>query len=221
MSAIVLPLVVTLSALGIFCVIVFIFNLCATPFRIYRDDQQAIASLQDQVLNRSARLTVKFTQDSPYRRVQNQRTFYRVGIFNDGPAVAENVEMWLDAITPRPRSQLFPGDFPYRVTREGLAVVEMKGCEINPKGEQLFEIARSWVSGEGRLIVDGIETKRPLAGWAGAALFEMERDEQWKLMYRIMSANAQPVHFTLGMGADGDTLSIYDNDLVGECGLKR
>lgn len=129
--------------------------------------------------------------------------------------------MWLDAITPSPRRQVFLNDFPYRVAREGLTIVEMKGCKINPKGEQLFEIARSWISSEGRLIVGGIDTKMSLAEWAKAASFEMERDEHWNLTYRVMSANAQPVHFTLGMGANGDTLSIYDNDLVGECGLKR
>jgi hypothetical protein len=124
---------------------------------------------------------------------------------------AENVEVWLDPLTPFPR-RLFRRDFPYRVARSEFETVGGQGCAINPKREELFEIARSWISGDGRLIVDGIDTKTPLAKFPGA--FEMERDESWRLTYRVASANGKPANkdVIVIMKASGDTLSVHLGD---------
>jgi hypothetical protein len=65
-------------------------------------------------MNQSAKFTIRFDQESPYVWVYNPKTSYRIGILNNGPAVAEKVEVWLDAITPFPR-RLFRRDFPYRI----------------------------------------------------------------------------------------------------------
>ena len=165
-----------------------------------------------QKLNQSAELIIRFDQEPPFVWVYNSTTSYRIGIFNKGPAVAENVEVWLDAITPFPR-QLFRRDFPYRVAHSGYEMVEGQGCAINPERQELFEIARSWISGEeGRLIVDGIDTKTPLRRFPGA--FEMERDESWRLTYRIASANGMPANkdIIVIMEASGDTLSVHLGD---------
>ena len=50
MSPIVFVLVISLAAIGAFCVIALLFNLCAAPFRIYRDDQETITSLRKERL---------------------------------------------------------------------------------------------------------------------------------------------------------------------------
>ena len=48
-SLIVWPLLLSLSAMAALCLIVLIFNFLAAPFRIYRDNQKTIESLQDQI----------------------------------------------------------------------------------------------------------------------------------------------------------------------------
>jgi hypothetical protein len=160
-----------------------------------------------------ASLSIRFSQDPPHIWPRNQITHYRLGVYNAGPDAAENVQVWLAAIQPRPKDLLFPADFPYRVWRSRLDETRGQGIPINPHSEELFEIARSWVTGppDNRLIVDGINTKIARADNL-EGVFSMERDEAWEMAYRISAANAPLIRQTVLIRARGDTLSVYLKD---------
>ena len=65
MSTVLWPLIFALSAFVLFGVVVFLFNLCAAPFRIYHDDQNEIAVLKKE------RLEIEQTKP----RIKVKRTF--------------------------------------------------------------------------------------------------------------------------------------------------
>jgi hypothetical protein len=64
------------------------------------------------------------------------------------PALAENVLVVLQDIHPRPKTPAFRADFPYRVTRVAtIEALDLQPCAINPREEEVFEVAQSWVTG--------------------------------------------------------------------------
>ena len=111
-----------------------------------------------------------------------------MGIYNGGSVVAENVEVFLTLVTPRPLCVLFPADYPYRVRRESSPAVETSGCRINPLHEELFEFAKSYVSSDMNVRVDGMDTKNE----RGKNPIPIEKNEYWHLKYKITCANAEP-----------------------------
>lgn len=152
-------------------------------------------------LETRARLEVRFGQHEPYKRLGSWCTHYRVGVYNCGPAMAENLELWLMNIEPRPRAPIFNADYPYRVRRASSAKGEDVGCHLNPEHEELFELLWFWMSspdGEG-LMVDGIDTKRHET----VRRFPIKPDESWRLTYKVSCANSNPIILVFSCYASG------------------
>jgi hypothetical protein len=151
----------------------------------------------------------------PKEYSDNDGTHYRVVIFTDGPAVAENVQLLLIDITPSPLDPGFRRDFPYVVARAGYQPDPARiGCKINPKERELFEVMRWWRSGGGQMMVHGFDTKSPIqplykglpSSMAGS--FEVHSGEHWQLQYRASAANARPLEFTLTIRADNQAVRV-------------
>jgi hypothetical protein len=152
----------------------------------------ALERVQDQVPRIAqhgsrAKLELRFSQVEPYCfREIHSITHHRVGIYNRSSVSAENVEVFLTLISPRPLSLLFPADYPYRVRRESSPVVETSGCRINPAQEELFEFAKSYLSSGMGVVVDGMDTKNE----RGKNPIPFEKNEYWHLKYKVTCANA-------------------------------
>src|SRR6266436_3373567 len=94
-------------------------------------------------------LQIRFSQSPPHVREIVGITYYRINVFNSGTQVAHNTQVSLLSITPTPRSRMFRAEFPYRVTRATARdKLDLEPCVINPKQEELFEIAQSWISAD-------------------------------------------------------------------------
>ena len=157
-------------------------------------------------------LRIGFDQRPPHVFSSANQTFYRVAVHNPNSVPAENVTLALIDIRPRPKTQMFQSDFPYRVTRAvGRESLDLTPCRINPGEQEFFEIAQSWVTGppDSRLIVNRIDTKSPKDGGSRDGAIMIERDEEWICHYRTSSANLGTVDFYMVMKPRGDTLSIF------------
>lgn len=157
-------------------------------------------------------LQIQFRQKAPYLTVHHPRTFYKIGVYNNSAQIAShNVHLRLMDISPRPKELHAPA-FPYGVTRANVGEDEqdLKPSVLNPKSEELFEIAQSWISGgDNRLIVNRIDTKPALKRAIGGA-FQIHPDEHWRLHYRVSSANHAPLDFFVHIEPrGGETLSVY------------
>lgn len=131
----------------------------------------------------------------------------RIGVVNLGPSLAENVEMLLSNISPRPRDMEFGADFPYRVVRASVGRFESRGCSINPHEEEKFELLIWWISGDNRFIVDGINTKARTTD-VPRPRFVLERDERWQLSYTVTAANARRVEFSIIVKVEDGSVSV-------------
>ena len=154
----------------------------------------------------STGLEVRFLGEPPYWIQQVNREHYRLGIYNYGPDVANNVKVWLDDITPRPRDPRFDvySDFPYSRQPVG---EETGDRNINPNDEMLFQIVSWWVGGQspqaglqiGNLMVDNL----------GPTSFLIEPDEQWNLYLRVSSGNYGQHRAILVMYVDEGAVRLY------------
>lgn len=156
-----------------------------------------------------AKLIVHFSQDQPHRHTDavGGTTNYRMEVYNDGPNVAENVEVWLKRITPRPRRLLFPADYPY-ISRSITRNTESHPCKINAQDRKYFEILKYWIPsgyGSGVVMVDNINTKELDSRKSS---FPMELDEVWRMEYSITCANAESIKAFFEVLNDGKDISV-------------
>jgi hypothetical protein len=97
-----------------------------------------------------ANLGVSFWPKRPPYRFEEGGTRavrFRLGITNAGPVAADNVQLSLRNISPRPRNAGFPADYPYLA----VPIPEMIGeraRRINDGDEQLFEVFPFWYNAE-------------------------------------------------------------------------
>jgi hypothetical protein len=141
---------------------------------------------------KQANISIRFAEHAPYRMESNSYVVYRIGIYNAGEIAADNVLVRLIDINPRPRYSKYTADFPYPLfTSNG-----NESVRINPHDEQLFSLAQSWQSSDGRIIVDGINRKIWMQPYTEVAI---EKDELWKLRVRVTAANAKAKEVELKM----------------------
>lgn len=112
-------------------------------------------------------------------------THYRMEVYN-GSGTALRVQVKLTGIEPLPRSALFTShaDFPYWVRPAHLADGTVDGAtshEINAGTSESFELLFSWISSDGRTMIDGVDTKQE----ARNARFPIEDHEQWRMEYEV------------------------------------
>ena len=140
-----------------------------------------------------ARLTVKGPRLHQYPPQRPQTTnFCRMWVHNRGPAAANNVQIRLLDIAPRPKHSAWPGDYPYPVARVG-APIDASGCEIKRGSDELFQIASGWRDSRGEFMT-GLDTKSPFHNPTPIA-----PDERWLMTYEVTADNAKPIQFLLEM----------------------
>lgn len=117
---------------------------------------------------------------------ENDFTHYNLTIRNN-ESRAMNLDVWLVSITPRPKAVVFRANYPYRV-KSAVGQQSAAGYTIGPGDEHPFELMKSWLGSEGKLMIDGVDTKQE--SWQ--AKFSMEDGESWVLRYKIAQANSSP-----------------------------
>jgi len=140
-----------------------------------------------------ARLTVKRPRLHQYPPQRPQTTnFCRVWVHNRGPAAANNVQIRLLNIAPRPKHSAWAADYPYPVARVG-APIDASGCEIKRGSDELFQVASGWRGSRGEFMA-GLDTKSPFHNPTPLA-----PDERWQMTYEVTADNAKPIQFLLEM----------------------
>ena len=156
-------------------------HIVRTPWRLEQARKHEVQN--------KAHLELKFSQEPPhrFREAVLPNIHYRIEVYNQGPAMAENLEMWLLDITPRPQAPTFWPNYPYRVKRASNLEEEGIGRSLNPEHGELFELLEFWPIENNQLIVRGIDTKR-----GKAYSWPIEENEQMSLTYKVSCANAHP-----------------------------
>lgn len=142
-----------------------------------------------------AHIEIRFGPEQKYtlpKRATEQR--FRFGIYCDGPAEAKNTTLWLVAATPT-KALTRSARLPFQVARDGAEwvtgfapiLIPLEPVSINPGDEELFEPLRCWVSSEGRIMVDRIDTKPGGNDYR----WTIEAGEEWIMEYRASAANAK------------------------------
>ncbi len=165
----------------------------------------------DLVVTRGPRLEVRFIPDTePYRFVGplHDTTHYRIGVYNDGPGTADNLQIWLIGITPRPSSPLFHADFPYAVRWAQGNVKDNIGYRLNPRSEIHYEFLSWWISASDQLYVDGIDTKHDPRD----ARFPMQENESWRMEYEVTCANSGPERVAFLVRREGQQVFVLRLD---------
>jgi len=128
----------------------------------------------------------------PYLYRDDIIAHYRVVIENHGGTPAENVEVQLVDVVPRPRAQRWKADYPCRVQRVGAAASDQAPCRIGPGMHERFEVISGWPNKEGVMFTGGLDTKgefrEPL---------NIQDDERWTLTYEVTADNAEPRRFAV------------------------
>ncbi len=156
--------------------------------RAARDFRMSYESPQPAV-TRGPKLDIRFFPNvEPYHFIESphNEAHYRMGIYNDGPGTAENLQAWLLRITPRPSSPLFRADFPYAARWAQGYFKDDISYRLNPKSEVHFELLVFWISHAGEMILDGIDTKQE----SRDSRFPIEDKESWRMEYEVSCANA-------------------------------
>ncbi len=167
-------------------------------------------------LTKKVRLELRFQPIPPY--VQERRThFYLVGVYNHGPGVAENVQVTLLSLDPRPRYPAYQGRFPWHL---GLPIADsmatpqagyVPGRAINEHEEVCYEFADAWRSAppDSRLIIAGLDGADVRgAGLQSFRYCAMADDERWELRIAVSAANAERQVARLILLPDGERLNI-------------
>jgi hypothetical protein len=113
---------------------------------------------------------------------------WRIRVRNCGPAAANNVQMRLRNVTPRPRYARWQADYPYEVERVGKTLTDPPS-RINRADTEDFEI-RTWKGSDGN-IYGSLDTKDT------PPLYRVviEADEKWRLEYELTAENARRAVF--------------------------
>jgi hypothetical protein len=146
----------------------------------YAEKQQAQQAAQELAVERAKVATLQVElrdwQDGA------DDTEYRLVVGNDGPAVADNVEVVLRGVGPRPHDPEYRGTFPYRVPT---ALGDCGGRRINVDGEEVYRLLRISKDSLGFNQVWGAD------GWDVPT--SLDSDERFSLYLRVSSANARAV----------------------------
>src|ERR1700751_1192376 len=109
--------------------------------------------------------------------------------------------MRLVAISPRPREPMWSADFPYPVTRPGHPFEEM--VVINPRSDELYELAVGRQSAGGEFTIDGLDTKSCIRN-----PIRIDTDDNWRLTYRTTAENAKAHEFSVRMFVQGSRVIV-------------
>jgi hypothetical protein len=127
---------------------------------------------------------------------------WRKEIKNDGPAVADAVQMTLTEISPSPKFDPHLADScPQKVFHWARTFKEIRNILVGES--ELFEPINIHQNGLGAVAIGGIDT-------AQCRQINMEIGEEWTLHYRVSAKNTEPAEFTLVMRRNDDGLVVVN-----------
>jgi hypothetical protein len=175
---------------------VILFRLVGAQYWVWTEEHNARIKAESQVADLSQRY-VQLSVGDLYS-VQNSSpgaVSWRIKIRNAG-ASAANVHMNLCDISPRPRSQFWDADYPYRVVQVG-HTLDSNECHIHRSGDAIFELTRVEPAAHNTGFLTTLNT-RP-----GSHQVKIEPDERWeKMEYVVTAKNADALKFILRMYAN-------------------
>jgi hypothetical protein len=139
----------------------------------------------------------------PYLYRDDIINHHRVVIENHGGNPAENVEVQLVDVVPRPRAQRWKADYPYRVQRVGATGSDQAPCRIGPGMHERFEVISGWPNKEGLMFAGGLSTKGEYRD-----PLNIQDDERWTLTYEVTADNAELRRFALTAHVEKKTLIV-------------
>jgi hypothetical protein len=125
---------------------------------------------------------------------------WRFRVHNHGPSTANNVQMRLQNVDPRPKYGLWHADYPYQVSRVG-KTLDDPPSRINVGDEEDYEVW-TWLGSDGNHYAS-IDTKDKLKQTV------IEPNEVLELKYELTAENADRTGFSMKM-------SVKDGALVME-----
>ena len=144
-------------------------------------------------------LEFRFSGRTPYTVKGPQYTWFRFGVYNSGSRAIGNVMVKIVHIRPRPRDPEFRISFPIQLYNSN----SIGAVLLNPRDEELFIVATTWISSVGRIMVD---LNRASSGF-GSFAFSISEDERWDLILHISSAMTTPREIVLIMSVkDGKAI---------------
>lgn len=146
-------------------------------------------------LTRRASLQIKYDQMSPYISQRDQITTHWLGIYNNGPANAENVDVKIRSITPEPKQEAFRSIPPFWMNP--------RHARVQANQEELFQIARSWVVPGGYVDLDQLNPNARNPEW-----LRLDRDATIRLRVEVSAANAEARFADLALRHAGDRLVV-------------
>jgi hypothetical protein len=171
--------------------------------------QSRILDLDDPV-----KLRAGLIRQPEHDRPTSFRFFVRV--WNYGPKTAENVHAQLLGVRPRPRYGAFEGHYPQPI---GLPINRAFDTTMtrNPPGRTInasqpvdFDLAETWLSGEGGLRylsgLDGFDDRHD--GNSKHNLTRLDEGEVVQLRIRVSAANAEPCDINILVTPRGDDLNM-------------
>jgi len=174
----------------------------------WRDERQKVEELTRRL---SLRVSLSSLQDHRYDPNQHERCYLVLN--NEGPGVAENVQIELNDVQPRPLYADFLHRFPQPVAfpvGEPVASAQYHaaaGRRIN-EGESasfpLIVLRRNDNGAFGVVGVDGVDTRsngQAEHRWTAFAL-----GERWDLHLRVSAANADPQEIVVTVEREGERL---------------
>ncbi len=168
--------------------IVYLWKFAAAPAKMAAEQEAKIAGF----MATRANLEVHIGNGAPYEFAAGAWAHRRFHVFNAGPAIADDINVRLREIRPRPNQPagMFPLDFP-------LNVFGPDSVRLKPNDQAMFYVFEA--ASEYLGPIDGIRWSAGRLGRAHNSIpsIYLESNGQWEFDYLLQAANSDDVAFTL------------------------
>jgi hypothetical protein len=148
------PLSLPLWARIIPLTILVLYVLLRTNYLRFQDIERQRDTASEKLSELTKRPTLRVLEIKEWSIPGGSHHHYSLRIYNDGPGTANNVQVRLQAIEPRPSYSAFRGEFPY-------PLADLNGHRgprsISEHEEEPYQLARSWAGGLGETTVAGLD----------------------------------------------------------------
>lgn len=174
--------------------VIVVARLALAPFWMAKEDSSKIRELKDLAAELANERATLESREPYFAPDQDGGGTWYFHLFNQGPALAENVVVNLTSFTPEPKSERWKQNhLPFLVLRIN-TTADAGGGRINPKDHEIYRVLRCAPSGSGgTFIVWQFGTPTNF----NEQQFVMENDESWELSYKVKAANADELQFIL------------------------
>jgi len=184
-------------------------RLVLAPYWIYSEQKEKLTvqkDAEDTPKGSPAKLIVRINDAEPYAFSQGPWVFRRFGIFNDGAKAAENINVQLRAIRPKPVIAVGALDLPLSAwTSGGPDPLILK---ILPKDEALCTVFDACPERVGVSPSIRWEASQLGRGHTFMPSIFLENEGRWEFDYVIQSSNADEILFTLVVRANANGIIV-------------